>query len=99
MADSSGSPGSSSKKVVVRLRLQLSGATSCAGSFSGKLQAAGRGGGLQAAVLEPRGSKVEDFGLETEPTSANLKNQTKFQVSGPPAVLPHSGKKLDLPLP
>ena len=25
--------------------------------------------------FEPRGSKVEDFGLETEPTSANRKNQ------------------------
>ena len=25
--------------------------------------------------FEPRGSKVEDFGMETEPTSANRRNQ------------------------
>ncbi len=30
--------------------------------------------------FEPRGSKVEEFGLETEPTSANRRNQMKFQV-------------------
>ena len=49
--------------------------------------------------FEPRGSKVEDFGLETEPTSANRRNQMKFQVSPTSAALPHSRKKLCSPLP
>ena len=31
--------------------------------------------------FEPNGSKAEDFGVETEPTSATRRNQTKFQVS------------------
>ena len=31
--------------------------------------------------FELNGSKAEDFGLETEPTSANRRNQMKFQVS------------------
>ncbi len=53
-----------------------------------------RGAGLQAAVffffetsarkLRAFRSKVEDFGLETEPTSANRRNQMKFQVSPAP---------------
>ena len=33
---------------------------------------------------------MEDFGLETEPTSDNCRNQMKFQVSSSPAALPHS---------
>ena len=51
----------------------------------------GRGGGLQAAVGRAKGSKEEDFGLETEPTSANRRNQMKFQVSRAPSKSwPHS---------
>ena len=37
-----------------------------AGSFRGKLQADGRGGGLQAGVCRANGSKEQYFGLETE---------------------------------
>ena len=44
--------------------------------------------------FEPNGSKAEDFGLDTEPTSATRRNQMKFQLSPAPAALPHSRKKL-----
>ena len=46
--------------------------------------------------FEPNGSQAEDFGLETEATSANHGNQMKFQLSPAPAGLPHSRKKLFL---
>ena len=37
--------------------------------------------------FEPRGSKVEDFGLETESTSATRRNQMKFRLVLPPEAL------------
>ena len=63
------------------MKFQVSSATSGAGSFSGKLQVAGCGGGLQAAVRRANGSTEEYFGLETEATS-------EFQVSPTPGGVP-----------
>ncbi len=31
--------------------------------------------------VEPKGSKLEDFGLETEPTSANRESKVELQLS------------------
>ena len=31
--------------------------------------------------VEPKGSKLEDFGLETEPTSANSESKVELQLS------------------
>ena len=39
-------------------------------------------------AFEPNGSKAEEFGLETEPTSATRRNQIKFQVSPAPLRCP-----------
>ena len=36
--------------------------------------------------FEPNGSKEEDFGLETEPTSATRRDQMKFQLGVEPVV-------------
>ena len=56
-------------------RLQVSAANQCARIILEEKFASGVAVGSRPPCFEPRGSELEEFGLETEPTSADRRNQ------------------------
>jgi len=61
------------------MKFQLSAAPATLPHSKKKLQSRNVAAVSRPSCFEPRGSKVEDFGLETAATSANRRNRVKFQ--------------------
>ena len=64
-------------------------ATGCAGSYRKETSRQGVAAVSRPPCIEPKAQRKRTFGLETEATFGN-----QVQLSGPPAVLPHSRTKL-----